>query len=67
MSYGPNISDLFRRAAICVDKILRGAKAADLPIEQPAKFELVLNMRAAKALGISFPTSILLRADRLVE
>jgi putative ABC transport system substrate-binding protein len=67
MSYGPNISDLFRRAATYVDKILRGATPADLPIEQPAKFEMVLNMRAAKALGISFPPSILLRADRLVE
>src|ERR1700681_1606208 len=67
ISYGPNISELFRRTATYVDKILRGAKPADLPIEQPTKFELVINMRAAKGLGIKFPESILLRADGVIE
>ena len=67
MSYGPNVLDLYRRAATYVDKILRGAKPGDLPFEQPTRFDLVLNMRAAKALGISFPESVRIRADEVIQ
>ena len=67
MSYGPDVPDLHRRAATYVDKILKGAKPADLPVEQPTKFEMVVNNRAAKALGLTIPPSFLLRVDQFVE
>ena len=67
MAYAPSLSDLFRRAATYVDKVLRGAKPADLPVEQPTKFEFAINMKTARVLGLTIPPSLLLRADQLVE
>jgi putative tryptophan/tyrosine transport system substrate-binding protein len=67
IAYAPDVLALWRRAATYVDRILRGAKPADLPVEQPTKFELVINMKTAKVLGLTIPRSLLLRADHVIE
>ena len=67
MSYNADIKDLVRRTATYVDKILKGTKPADLPLEQPKKFELVINLKTAKQIGVTFPPSILYRADRVIK
>lgn len=67
MSYATNLEDVWRRAADYVDKILKGAKPADLPVEQPAKFELVVNMKTAKTLGLTIPQSVLIQAEQVFQ
>jgi putative ABC transport system substrate-binding protein len=67
MPYGPNLPDHFHRAAVLVDKVIKGAKPADLPVEQPTKFELVINLKTAKQIGLTIPQSVLFRADKVMK
>ncbi len=67
IAYGPSLSEHFRRVAAYADKVLKGAKPADLPVEQPAEFELIVNMKTARALGLAVPNSVLLRANRIID